>query len=93
MIDKENITHEGLIAKHFNTYFAQIRTKLEKTIETSSIKFRSFMKKCDSMQPESPLSVNELKDVYLPFRINKGSDYDEISLMLSGIALVLSSNP
>ena len=93
MIDKENITHEGLIAKHFNTYFAQIRTKLEKTIETSSIKFRSFMKKCDSMQPESPLSVNELKDVYLPFKINKGSDYDEISLMLSGIALVLSSNP
>ena len=93
MIDKENITHEGLIAKHFNTYFAQIRTKLEKTIETSSIKFRSFMKKCDSMQPESPLSVNELKDVYLPFRINKGSDYDEISLMLSGIALVPSSNP
>ena len=44
MIAKENITHEGLIAKHFNTYFAQIGTKFVKTIETS-IKFKSFLEK------------------------------------------------
>ena len=64
IIEKENITHEGLIANHFNTYFAQIGTNLAKTIETSSIKFGSFLKKCDSIQPECPFSVDELKDVF-----------------------------
>ena len=44
MIAKENITHEGLIAKHFNTYFAQIGKNFVKTIETS-IKFKSFLEK------------------------------------------------
>ena len=42
MINKENITYEGLIAKHFNTYFAQIGTNRAKATETSSIKFESF---------------------------------------------------
>ena len=64
VIDKENIIHEGLLAKHFNTYFAQIGTNLAKAIETYCIKFESFLKKCDSIQPESPLSVNELKDAF-----------------------------
>ena len=61
MIGKEKITIEGLIAKHFSTYFAQIVTNLAKTIEASSIKFENLLEKCDSIQPESPLSVNELK--------------------------------
>ena len=34
---------------------------LAKTIEASSIKFENLLEKCDSSQPESPLSVNELK--------------------------------
>ena len=44
MINKENITYKGLIAKHFNTYFAQIGTNLAKATEISSIKFESFWK-------------------------------------------------
>ena len=64
MLDKENITHEGLIAKQFNTCFGQSETNLTKTIETSSIEFESFLKKYDSILPESPLSVNELKDAF-----------------------------
>ena len=51
MIDKEKIAIEGLIAKHFNTYFAQIVTNLAKTIEASSIKFENLLEKCDSIQP------------------------------------------
>ena len=74
MINKENITHEGLFAKHFNTYFAQVETNLEKTIETY------FLEKSDSIQPESPLSVNELKDAFFSLKINKSSGYDDISL-------------
>ena len=53
MTDKENINHEGLIARHFNTYFAQIETKLAKTIEASSRKVESFLKKRDGIQPET----------------------------------------
>ena len=51
-------------------YFAQIGTNLVKVIETSSIKFESFLKKSDSIQPESPLSVNELKDAFFSFNIS-----------------------
>ena len=59
VIDKENITHEELIANYFNTCFAQIGTDLEKTIETA-IKFERFLKRCDSIQLESPLSARPL---------------------------------
>ena len=31
-LDRKNITDEDLIAKEFNTYFAEIRPKLAKTI-------------------------------------------------------------
>ena len=51
-------------------YFAQIGTNLVKVIETSSIKFERFLKKSDSMQPESPLSVNELKDAFFLLNIS-----------------------
>ena len=79
VIGNEKITHERLIARRFNIYFAQIGTNLAKTIETSSIKFESFLKKCDSIQPESPLSVNELKNTFFSLKINKSSGYDGIS--------------
>ena len=79
MIGKEKIAIEGLIAKHFNTYFAQIVTNLAKTIEASSIKFENLLEKCDSIQPESPLSVNELKVALFLLKINKSSGYDGTS--------------
>ena len=79
VIDEENITHEGLITKHFNNCFAQIGTNLAKTIEASSIQFEKFLKKCDSIQIESPLSVNELKGELFLLKINKSLGYDDIS--------------
>ena len=90
VIDKENIIHEGLIAKHFNTYFAQIGTNLAKAIETYCIKFESFLKKCDSIQPGSPFSVNELKDAFF-FHLKsiKVLTMMTLVLMSSEIALVL----
>ena len=79
VIDKERNTLEGLIAKHFNTYFAQIGTNLAKTIEASSIKFEILLKKYDSIQTEIPLSVNELKDAFFSLKINKSSCYNDTS--------------
>ena len=64
LVDKENITHKGLIAKPFNTYFARIGTNLAKTIEIS-IKFE--------------FSVIELKDPFFKYKTNKSSGYDDIS--------------
>ena len=37
------------------------------------------MKKWDSIQPENPLSVNELKDAFCSLKINKSYGYDDIS--------------
>ena len=48
-------------------------------IKTSFIKFESFLKKCDSIQPESPLSVNALKDAFFHLKSIKSSGYDGIS--------------
>ena len=78
------------ILKHFNTYFAQIGTNLAKAIEAYCIKFESFLKKCDSIQPESPLSVNELKDAFF-FHLKsiKVLAMMTLVLMSSEIALVL----
>ena len=50
---KENIAHEGIIAKHSNPYFAEIGTNLAKAIETS-VKFESFLKKCLSGKRNLP---------------------------------------
>ena len=88
VIDKDNITHEGLIAKYCNTYFAKIGANLAKTIETSSISF--FFYKCDIIQPESPFSVKELKDAFFyHLKSTKVLRMMTLVLMSSGITLVL----
>ena len=82
VIDKENITYEGLIAKHCSTCFAKIETNPSKMIETS-LKF-------DSIQPENPLSINELKNALFKIKMKKVLAMMTLVLMSSGIVLVLS---
>ena len=51
-------------AKHFNTFFIKIGPRLAKKIETPVKTFEAYLKKCKTIQPENPLTVNELKDAF-----------------------------
>ena len=75
-MDGKDITDEELIAKGFNKYFAEIRPKLAKNTQKSSINFESFMKTCDSTQVESALTIN---DTFFSLQVKKSPGYDEIS--------------
>ena len=64
-------THVKLISK--------ICHKLARKIETSSIKFDKYINECSITQPECPITINELKDVFFSLKTNKSPGYDEIS--------------
>ena len=75
----KTITDVHLIANHFNSYFTEIGPNLANKIEKSSINFEGYIKKCNSIQPEHPLSINELKDAFFSLGINKSPGFDGIS--------------
>ena len=75
----KTITDVHLIAKHFNSYFAEIGPNLANKIDKSYMKFEDYIKKCNSIQPEHPLSMNELKNAFFPLDINKSPGFDGIS--------------
>ena len=75
----KTITDVPLIANHFNSYFTEIGPNLVNKIEKSSINFEGYIKKCNNIQPEHPLSINELKDSFFSLGINKSSGFDGIS--------------
>ena len=52
------------IAENFNKFFAEIGPKLGKEIETRRIKFDDYLEQCDTIQPDNPVSINELKDAF-----------------------------
>ena len=58
----KTITDVHLIAKHFNFYFTEIGSDLANKIEEPSMNFEVYIKKGNSIQPEHPLSINEIKD-------------------------------
>ena len=41
--------------------------------------FEGYIKKCNSIQPEHPLSINELRDPFFSLDINKSPGFDGIS--------------
>ena len=71
----KTVTYAHLIAYHFNSYFTEIGPNLANKIEKSSINFE----KCNSIQPEHPLSISELRDAFFLLGINKSLSFDGIS--------------
>ena len=64
LIMQLSITDETEVAVNFNKFFAEIGPKLAKEIETSTIKFCDCLKKCNTILPNNPVSINELKDTF-----------------------------
>ena len=60
IVDNILLTDETQIAEHFNKVFTKICPKLAKKIETSTMKFDDYLQQCDTIQPDKPVSINEL---------------------------------
>ena len=54
-------------------------TKLANEIETPTKTIDVSLKKVDILQPEYPLSINELKEAFFSLHTNKSPGHDEIS--------------
>ena len=67
------------IAKKFNRLFTEIGPNLAKDIDPSSVTFKNYLKTFNVNQPEHNLTVNELKDVFFSFQLNKSPGYNETS--------------
>ena len=76
VIDDIVITDETQIAENLNKFFTEIVPKLAKEIETSATKFDDYLKQCDTIQSDNPVSINELKDAFFSLQKNKSSGYD-----------------
>ena len=68
-----------VIAKHSNTCFTEIGPRLAKKIETPAKTFETHLQKCKTIQPENPLTINELKDAFFSLQTNKSLGHDGIS--------------
>ena len=79
LLGKETITNSKLIAENFNKFFTEIGPRLAGEIEKPAKTFDVYLKKVDVLQPEYPLSINELKDAFFSLQTNKSSGHDEIS--------------
>ena len=48
-------------------FFTEIGPKFAKEIERSIIKFDDYLDQYDTLQPDNPVFVNELKDIFFLF--------------------------
>ena len=72
------ITNETQIAENSNKFFTEFGPKLAKENETSTIKFDAYLEQCNTILPDNPVSINELKDGFFTLPINKSPGYDDI---------------
>ena len=61
LLGKGNVTNSKSIAENFNNFFTEIGLKLASEIKKAAKTFDIYLKKVNILQPEYPLSINELK--------------------------------
>ena len=57
--------------ENFNNFFTEIGPKLANELEKPAKTFDVYLKKVDVLQPEYPLSINELKDTFFSLQKTK----------------------
>ena len=78
-VNKVDIFDERKIANEFNTFFANIGSKLASEILNASKTFETYINKPDFIMETKRLSMNELKDAFFSLKINQSPGYDDIS--------------
>ena len=67
IVDVITITDETKIVENSNKFFTEIGPKCAKEIERPIIKFDDYLDQYDTIQPDNPVFVNELKDIFFFF--------------------------
>ena len=49
-------------------FLQKLVQNVPKKIETSTIKFDDDLEQCNTILPDNPVSINELKGTFFPFR-------------------------
>ena len=65
---------------------------MPKKFETPTIEFDDYHEQCHTIQQDNPVSRNELKDAFVPLKINKSSGADGISFNVVKLVLNLYVN-
>ena len=60
----------------------EIWPNLSKKVETPATTFEGYLEKENIIQPENPLNINELKDVFFSLKNNKSPGHDGISCIV-----------
>ena len=81
-VNDVDIFDERKIANEFNAFFTSIGSKLASKIPNASTTFESYINKPNSIMETIQISINELKDTFFSWKINKSPDcpgYDDVS--------------
>ena len=92
-VNKTDIFDAAKVADEFNKFFTNIGTDLAKKISNASKPFDSYITKANISVESHPLSINELKDAFFSFKINKIPGYDGVSFNVIKNVLVTFVNP
>ena len=79
LVNKNDVTSEIGIANEFNKFFTNIGPELAGKIPNASRTFESFLNKIDTTMPADPVTINELKEAFIPLKTNKSASYKEVS--------------
>ena len=63
----------------FNRFFANVGPTLAKQIPESENTFESYLVKTSATMQHKSVVINELRDAFFSFKLNKSPGYDEIS--------------
>ena len=74
-----SLFEEKRIANALNNFFINIHPNLAVDISTATRPFGNYVQKTNQKINDAPITINELKDHFFSFKINKSAGYDKIS--------------
>ena len=78
-VNKTGIFDTKRVADEFNNFFTNIGTDLANKIPNASERFDFYITKVNTSMESQPLSINELKNSFFSFKINKSPGHDGVS--------------
>ena len=78
-VKKTEIFYQKKIVTEFNRFFANVGPTLAKQIPESENTFESYLVKTSATMQHESVVINELRDAFFSFKLNKSPGYDEIS--------------
>ena len=77
--NKVYVYNTSKTANAFDNSFTKIGQKLASQIQKLFKTFETYINKVNVIMDSNPLSINKLKDTFVPLKINKGSGVEDVS--------------